>query len=147
MKATSDTYAHRLVGDCHCGARHDPAPPDPQPGGNVQQARRIVATYDYRGEDGAISGGHLPVDLAANAASLGAETIEVNDLAQLKEALKEAKRNRSTTVIKIETDPKVGVGRYETWWDVPVAEVSTVEQVIAARAEYETLREPQRHHL
>ena len=52
MKATSDTYAHRLVGDCHCGVRHDPAPPDPQPGGNVQQARRIVATYDYRDEDG-----------------------------------------------------------------------------------------------
>ena len=54
MKATSDTYAHRLIGDCHCGVRHDPAPPDPQPGGNVQQARRIVATYDYRDEDGAL---------------------------------------------------------------------------------------------
>ena len=52
MKATSDTYAHRLVGDCHCGVRHDPAPPDPQLSGNVQQARRIVATYDYRDEDG-----------------------------------------------------------------------------------------------
>ena len=41
MKATSDTYAHRLVGDCHCGVRHDPAPPDPQPGGNVQQALSV----------------------------------------------------------------------------------------------------------
>ena len=52
MKAESDTYAHRLVGDCHCGVRHDPAPPDPQLSGNVQQARRIVATYDYCDEDG-----------------------------------------------------------------------------------------------
>ena len=51
MKAESDTYAHRLVGDCRCGVRHDPAPPDPLLSGNVQQARRIVATYDYRDED------------------------------------------------------------------------------------------------
>jgi len=40
------------VGDCRCGARHDPAPADPQPGSNGQQARRIVAEYDYTDEDG-----------------------------------------------------------------------------------------------
>ena len=52
MKAESDTYAHRLIGDCRCGTRHGPTPPDPQSGGNVQQHRRIVSTYDYRDKDG-----------------------------------------------------------------------------------------------
>jgi len=102
----------------------------------------------YRGEDGLVSGGHLPIDLMANAASLGAETIEVSDIAQLlKEALKQSKRNQTTTVIKIEADPEVRVGRYDTWWDVPVAEVLSIESVATARAEYEDSRESQSRYL
>ena len=101
----------------------------------------------YRGEDGLLSGGHLPVDFAANAASLGAETIETRDIAQFEEALKQARRNRSTTVIKIETDRTAGIGSYESWWDVPVAEVSSMKDVVSARAEYEARRGSERYHL
>ena len=101
----------------------------------------------YRGEDGLLSGGHLPVDFAANAASLGAETIETRDIAQFEEALKQARRNRSTTVIKIETDRTAGIGSYESWWDVPVAEVSSMKEVVSARAEYEARRGSERYHL
>ena len=101
----------------------------------------------YRGEDGLISGGYLPVDFAANAASLGAETIEAGDIAEFKEALKKATRNRITTVIKIETDRTVGIGSYDSWWDVPVAEVSSMDAVVSARAEYEARRGSERYHL
>lgn len=53
LNPTSETYAHSLIGDCRCGARHDPAPPSPNgslPG--AQPHKRIVATYDYRDETG-----------------------------------------------------------------------------------------------
>ncbi|MCH7625329.1 MAG: 3D-(3,5/4)-trihydroxycyclohexane-1,2-dione acylhydrolase (decyclizing) [Chloroflexi bacterium] len=101
----------------------------------------------YRGEDGKLSGGHLPIDFAANAASLGAATIEVKGIAEFKVALKSAKRNTVTTVIKIEADRYARVGSYESWWDVPVAEVSTMESVASARAEYESRRGSRRRYL
>ena len=121
--------------------------------GSIGQLSRSVGSGGfgtearYRGEDGLLSGGHLPVDFAANAASLGAETIETGDIAEFKEALKQARRNRSTTVIKIETDPTAAIGSYESWWDVPVAEVSSMNAVASARAEYEERRGSERYHL
>ena len=39
-----------------------------------------------------------------------------------------------TTVIVIPVDREQRVGGYESWWDVPVAEVSTIEAVQKARA-------------
>jgi putative DNA primase/helicase len=42
----SGTYAHKLMGDCRCGFRHDPA--SAESNGHGQQQRGIVATYDYR---------------------------------------------------------------------------------------------------
>ena len=101
----------------------------------------------YRGEEGMLSSGHLPVDFAANAASLGAQAIQVNSIPQFKEALKEAKGNRTTTVIKIETDRNATVGSYESWWDVPVAQVSSMESVARARAEYEAHQDSERYYL
>ena len=101
----------------------------------------------YRGEDGTLSGGRLPIDFAANAASLGAETIEVKSIAELEEALKQARQNPTTTVIKIETDREARVPSYESWWDVPVAEVSSIDSVSEARAEYEKHLTAERHHL
>jgi 3D-(3,5/4)-trihydroxycyclohexane-1,2-dione acylhydrolase (decyclizing) len=43
-------------------------------------------------------------------------------------------------VLAIEVDRYEGVPAYESWWDVPVAEVSAVKGVRAARAEYERSR-------
>ncbi len=101
----------------------------------------------YRGEDGLLSGGHLPVDFVANAASLGAHTLPVQGIDELKSALAEAKASTVTTVIKIETDRNTRVPSYESWWDVPVAEVSTLEPVRDARADYEGRRTTERTHL
>jgi Virulence-associated protein E len=57
-----DTYAHRLVGDCKCGVRHDPTPPYSQNGNHSTNGnhrpngnhRRLVATYEYHDERGAV---------------------------------------------------------------------------------------------
>jgi hypothetical protein len=45
LEDASLTYAHRLVGDCRCGVRHDPSPPPSARNGHEQ--RRIETTYNY----------------------------------------------------------------------------------------------------
>jgi 3D-(3,5/4)-trihydroxycyclohexane-1,2-dione acylhydrolase (decyclizing) len=39
------------------------------------------------------------------------------------------------------------VGGYESWWDVPVAEVSSLNTVQEVRREYERARTAERHYL
>jgi len=82
----------------------------------------------------------LPVDLAANAESLGAKVIRCRTIDELRSGLEAAKVEDATVVLAIEVDRYEGVPGYESWWDVPVAEVSEVEAVKAARAEYERAR-------
>jgi 3D-(3,5/4)-trihydroxycyclohexane-1,2-dione acylhydrolase (decyclizing) len=89
----------------------------------------------------------LPVDLAANAESLGARTIRVRTIAQLRGALEDARGEDGPVVIHIEADRYAGVPSYESWWDVPVAEVSDDDAVHAAREAYERARRDQRVHL
>jgi 3D-(3,5/4)-trihydroxycyclohexane-1,2-dione acylhydrolase (decyclizing) len=103
--------------------------------------------YRYRSAEGGLNGAHLPVDLAANAESLGACVHRVRNIAELDDALGQARRMDRTVVIRVETDAGVRVGGYESWWDVPVAEVSSMESVRAARAEYDAARAGERWHL
>src|SRR5262249_53284549 len=83
----------------------------------------------------------LPIDLAANAQSLGARVIRCSSIQELRAGLEAAKGERETVVLTIEVDRYEGVPSYESWWDVPVSEVSTVEAVQAARAAYEQARQ------
>jgi 3D-(3,5/4)-trihydroxycyclohexane-1,2-dione acylhydrolase (decyclizing) len=101
--------------------------------------------YRYR-DGGAIDleGGLLPVDFAANAASLGAHVLPTRTIDELRQALVEARGADRTVVITIETDPESRVGESEVWWDVPVAETSEQESVRAARSAYEKARERER---
>ena len=82
----------------------------------------------------------LPVDLAANAESLGARVIRCRSIDDLRAGLELAKNEETTVVLAIEVDRYEGVPGYESWWDVPVAEVSAIESVRAARAAYEQSR-------
>jgi 3D-(3,5/4)-trihydroxycyclohexane-1,2-dione acylhydrolase (decyclizing) len=82
----------------------------------------------------------LPVDLAVNAESLGARVIRCGSIGELRAGLVRAKEEETTVVLAIEVDRYEGVPAYESWWDVPVAEVSAVEAVRAARAAYERSR-------
>jgi 3D-(3,5/4)-trihydroxycyclohexane-1,2-dione acylhydrolase (decyclizing) len=61
--------------------------------------------------------------------------------------LERAKQATRTSLICIEIDRYEGVPSYESWWDVPVAEVATVEAVKAARLEYEKARKKEQRYL
>src|SRR5713226_8438394 len=79
----------------------------------------------------------LPVDLGLNAQSLGAHSIRAHNVEELRDALVAAKAIESTVVIHVLTDRYQGVPDYESWWEVPVAEVSNMPEVNRARREHE----------
>lgn len=99
--------------------------------------------YRYRrdgslGDDsGQREGRPLPVDLALNAQGLGAHVIRVRNIEELRDALVEAKAIDQTVVIHVPADRYEGVPNYESWWEVPVAEVSESSDVQKARKEHE----------
>ena len=73
--------------------------------------------------------------------------MRVDTVAGLRAALESAKAEQSTTVIVVEVDRYESVPGYESWWDVPVAEVSDLPAVEKVRAEYETARGGERSFL
>ena len=87
----------------------------------------------------------LPVDLAANARSLGAHVIKCETYADFVTALDTVRTTDRTSVIYIQNDRYESVSGYEGWWDVPVAEVSTMPQVQAARTAWEIMRGQERY--
>jgi 3D-(3,5/4)-trihydroxycyclohexane-1,2-dione acylhydrolase (decyclizing) len=87
----------------------------------------------------------LPVDLAANARSLGAHVMECRTYADFIAALQSARGIDRTTVIAIRSDRLHGVPGYDSWWDVPVAEVSKMPAVANARHEWEANRQRERY--
>ena len=89
----------------------------------------------------------LPVDLAMNARSLGAHVIECKTYDDFVDALQKAKEIDRTTVIYIQNDRYMGIEDYESWWDVPVAEVSEMDSVQDARKEWEKMRAKERYFL
>jgi 3D-(3,5/4)-trihydroxycyclohexane-1,2-dione acylhydrolase (decyclizing) len=100
--------------------------------------------YRYRGADGQLSGDVLPEDLAANAESLGARVLRAGTRAEVAAALQTARDESRTTVIAIPVDREARVGGHGAFWDVPVAEVSTLPEVQAARVRYEAFRKKER---
>ncbi|GAA3593371.1 3D-(3,5/4)-trihydroxycyclohexane-1,2-dione acylhydrolase (decyclizing) [Nonomuraea rosea] len=105
-------------------------------------AERLGTAYRHR------DGGPLPVDLAANAASLGASVLRPESISELRKALDTARTARETTVIYVRTDPMADdAPSSEAWWDVPVAQVGTTSATYAARETYEANKRSQRPHL
>lgn len=102
--------------------------------------------YRYR-DNGSLSGATVPVDFVANAASLGALAVRARSLDELKQALLASKSSKRTTVTVVEVDREPRVPGYESWWDVPIAEVSESEGVRAARRAYEAAVKRERHFL
>ena len=69
----------------------------------------------------------LPVDLAANAASLGVHVLRADGVdgpGGLRTALLAAQSVDGPVLVHVETDPLVPAPDSGSWWDVPVAEVS-----------------------
>ncbi|MGI8954305.1 MAG: thiamine pyrophosphate-dependent enzyme, partial [Nocardioidaceae bacterium] len=109
-------------------------------------SQRFGTSYRYRTPSG-LDGDVLPVDLAANAASLGAAVTRAGDLASFEKALTQAQEAATTTVVHVETDPLVPAPESPAWWDVPVAEVSALESTQRARTAYVAAKDTQRAHL
>jgi 3D-(3,5/4)-trihydroxycyclohexane-1,2-dione acylhydrolase (decyclizing) len=91
---------------------------------------------EYRYREQGLTGAVIPIDFAANAASLGAYAVSARTYDQLATALAEAKKQPRTSVVVVETDYNDRVPGYDSWWDVPIAEVSESQAVQEARAAY-----------
>jgi len=107
-------------------------------------AQRFGTRYRYRTATG-LDGDLLPVDLAVNAASLGADVLRADSVEEFRAAFRAARTATKTTVVHIETDPLVSAPDSGAWWDVPVAEVSGLPGTREARDRYEKDREARRH--
>jgi 3D-(3,5/4)-trihydroxycyclohexane-1,2-dione acylhydrolase (decyclizing) len=100
-------------------------------------------SYRYRRGD-RYDGEAIAVDFAANAASLGAWTARASTGDELKAALLAGQKQDRTSVVVVETSYEQRVPGYESWWDVPIAEVSERDAVKQARRGYEEARKKER---
>ena len=108
-------------------------------------SQRFGTKYRYRNpQTGRLDGDKLPVDLAANAASLGVEVIKTATAGEFAEAIKAAKAADHSIVVYVETDPLIGAPDSESWWDVPVSETSTLDSTQQARQTYDKHKATQR---
>jgi 3D-(3,5/4)-trihydroxycyclohexane-1,2-dione acylhydrolase (decyclizing) len=113
-------------------------------------AERFGTAYRHRADDGTYTGAPLPVDLAANAASLGMRVIRAKTVRDLREALAEARAADVPTGVYVETetaDTVSGAPPAQAWWDVPVAETATRPSAVKAREEYDRQVAARRRHL
>jgi 3D-(3,5/4)-trihydroxycyclohexane-1,2-dione acylhydrolase (decyclizing) len=101
---------------------------------------------EYRARrEGQLQGEFLAVDFVANASSLGARAVRARTREEFAEALQEMRKAGRTSVVVVETDINARVPGYESWWDVPIAEVSEMETVRAARKDFEAARKKERY--
>ncbi len=89
----------------------------------------------------------LPVDLGANAESLGARVLRPATIDELRAALTHAKHATETTVVYIRVDRYAGVEAGGAWWDVATPEVAEDAAVRAAHDRDALERRRQRRHL
>jgi 3D-(3,5/4)-trihydroxycyclohexane-1,2-dione acylhydrolase (decyclizing) len=110
-------------------------------------SQRFGTRYRRRTGSGRLDGDLLPVDLAANAASLGADVIKANTADEFVAAIKTAKQADHTVVIHVETDPFIDAPDSASWWDVPVSQVSTLDSTQQAYQNYQDHKKAQRIYL
>ncbi|QKV94890.1 3D-(3,5/4)-trihydroxycyclohexane-1,2-dione acylhydrolase (decyclizing) [Streptomyces sp. NA02950] len=113
-------------------------------------AERFGTAYRFRAADGTYTGDPLPVDLAANAASLGMDVLRAGSVGELREALAAARASDRPTCVYVETetaDTVSGPPEAQAWWDVPVAETATRPAAVKAREDYDRQAAARRRHL
>lgn len=103
--------------------------------------------YRYRtATTGQLDGRYLPVDFVQLAAGLGAIAVRATTREDVEQALEAMRRHDRTTVVVVEVDKEMRVPGYESWWDVPISEVSGIESIRQARAQYDVDVQKERHH-
>ncbi|WP_258565379.1 thiamine pyrophosphate-dependent enzyme, partial [Streptomyces sp. WELS2] len=113
-------------------------------------AERFGTAYRYPAGDGTYTGAPLPVDLAANAASLGMRVLRAGTVGELRAALGEARAADVPTCVYVETetsDTVSGAPPAQAWWDVPVAATAARPSAVKARELYERHVSTRRRHL
>jgi 3D-(3,5/4)-trihydroxycyclohexane-1,2-dione acylhydrolase (decyclizing) len=104
---------------------------------------------DYRlrrTETGELDGEYVPVDFVALSTGLGACAVRATSRDDLERALDRMHSHEHTSVIVIEVDKDMRVPGYESWWDVPISEVSEIESIRQAREKYEQAIKKERRH-
>jgi 3D-(3,5/4)-trihydroxycyclohexane-1,2-dione acylhydrolase (decyclizing) len=89
-------------------------------------------------------GADVRIDFAAHAASLGASSMHVRSVAELKAAMAKARAATSTQVLVIDTTPWRTTDDGGCWWEVAIPEVSPRPEVRRAREQYEAAKGKQR---
>jgi len=110
-------------------------------------SQAFACRFNYRGEDGQFSEDRIDIDLAANAASYGADVFTATTADELKKALADAADTENTAVVYVKVDAKGRFGGSGAWWDVPVSEISELDSTRDARKEYEEQIASQRLYL
>ncbi|MEV1043638.1 thiamine pyrophosphate-dependent enzyme [Streptomyces sp. NPDC049916] len=113
-------------------------------------AEGFGTAYRHRDAEGGFTGPTLPVDLAANAESLGLRVLRAATVDDLREALAEARAAEGPTCVYVETetpDTVSGPPPAQAWWDVPVAETASRPAAVKAREEYDRQVAARRRHL
>ncbi len=102
--------------------------------------------YRYR-SNGDLGGDVSPIDFVANAASMGAKATRATTIEDFEAKLEAMKSDEGVNVVVVETDMESRVDGYESWWDVPIAEVSTSPDVRRLRADYQEAVKKERYYL
>ena len=104
-------------------------------------------THYRQRRNGSLDGAPVSVDFVANARSLGARSRRASTQAELESALEDMRGDDRTSVVVIETDRDQSVPGYESWWDVPIAEVSESDAVRSVREAWLAGRAKERDYL
>jgi 3D-(3,5/4)-trihydroxycyclohexane-1,2-dione acylhydrolase (decyclizing) len=91
-----------------------------------------------------LTGEYIPVDFCKHAESMGARAVLAQTADQVRQALGEARATSGVTVVVVPVDPAKRMPGLGTWWDVPVAEISSIQKVTLARNHYESAKANQR---
>lgn len=103
--------------------------------------------FRYRNADtGQLDGADLPVDFVKIADGMGARAVRANTHDELTAALAEMRAGSRTTVLVVQVDKHFQVGNYESWWDVPMSEVSGLDTIRQARERYDVAIKNERHY-
>lgn len=85
---------------------------------------------DYKSDT--LTGGLVPVDFATNAKGYGCVTYRVTNEEELREAIRDSKKQMVSTLLDIKVLPKTMTNGYESFWRVGNAEISTKEEIVKA---------------
>ncbi|MFJ9243973.1 3D-(3,5/4)-trihydroxycyclohexane-1,2-dione acylhydrolase (decyclizing) [Streptomyces sp. NPDC101776] len=111
-------------------------------------SQRFGTKYRYRdGSSGLLDGDVLPVDLAMNASSLGADVLHAATVDEFRSAMEKAKAASRTTVVHVETDLYGPNPPGHGWWDVPVSQTSALDTTRSAYETYAARKQAQHHYL